>query len=38
MLKTDSFNISGTAHVINMKLGMDIKYINRISYISVLFG
>ena len=38
MFKTDSFNISGTTHVINMKLGMDIKYINHISYISVLFG
>ena len=38
MCKIGSFSILGTAHVIKLKLGMNIKYINRMSCIPVLFG
>ena len=38
MCKIDSFSILGTVHVIKMKLGMGIKYINCMSHIPVLFG
>ena len=38
MCKIDSVSISGTAYVMQMKLGMHIKHIKCMSYISVLFG
>ena len=38
MSKIGSFIISGTVHVIKMKLGIDVKYTNRMSLIPVLFG
>ena len=38
MCKLGSFSISGKAHVTKMKLGMDVKYISRMSHIPVLFG
>ena len=37
MCKIGSFSTSGTAHVIEMKLGMDIKYFKYVSCIPVLF-
>ena len=36
--KIVTFSFSGTAHVMKMKLGMDIKYISCMSHIPVLFS